>query len=119
MKPPAFLLLIALPLAAQPPPGDELAWSGDFDGPSLDTAKWMYRTGVRMDSSQRPENVSVLNGWLVIHLRKENHPSGGVRGPVNFWLAAIAYQKLAGKIDESSLPGRMIVDRAAFYKKSP
>lgn len=252
MKRPAFLLLLAaLSSPAQPPPGYTLAWSDDFDGPSLNTTKWMYRTDVKMDSSQRPENVSVSNGQLVIHLRKEDHrgksyTGGGVisrerfrygyyearvkmhgasgwhqsvwamfagdgsttypeqmrteidamefdsdvtwkghmglikwqgpgkstslsctpgvyRGPlgfdasagfhhygfewtpkevrfyldgdlrcvlpypptdgehdsINFWLTAIAYEKLSGKIDDSRLPGRMIVERAAFYKKSP
>lgn len=252
MKRPAFLLLLtAFPSPTQPPPGYTLAWSDDFDGPSLDTAKWMYRTDVKMDSSQRPENVSVVNGQLVIRLRKEDHrgrsytgggvisrerfrygyyearvkmhgasgwhqsvwamfagdgsttypeqmrteidgmefdsdvtwkghmglikwqgpgkstslsctpgvyrgplgfdasadfhnygfewtpkdvrfyldgdlrcvlpypPSDGEHDPINFWLTAIAYEKLSGKIDDSRLPGRMIVERAAFYKKSP
>jgi beta-glucanase (GH16 family) len=251
MRQPFLLLLAALGSPAQPPPGYTLAWSDDFGAPSLDTAKWMYRTDVKMDSSQRPENVSVSNGQLIIHLRKEEHrgksyTGGGVisrerfrygyyearvkmhgasgwhqsvwamyagdgsttypeqmrteidgiefdsdvpwkghmglikwqgpgkstslsctpgvyRGPlgfdasadfhnygfewtpkdvrfyldgdlrcvlpyppsdgehdlVNLWLTAIAYEKLSGKIDDSRLPGRMIVKRAAFYKKSP
>lgn len=244
-----FLFLAALPLCAQPPAGYKVQWSDEFNGASLDAAKWMYRTDVKMDSSQRPENVSVENGQLVIHLRKAEHggkyhtgggviskerfrygyyeahvqmhggsgwhqsvwamfagegdttypqqmrteidgmefdsdvtwkghmglikwkgpksstslsctpgvyrgalgfdasagfhnygfewtpkdvryyldgdlrcvlpypPADGEHDAINFWLTAIAYEKLSGKIDESKLPGRMVVDRAAFYTK--
>ena len=244
-----LLAVLALPLFAEPPAGYELKWSDDFNGNSLDTAKWMYRSDVKMDSSQRAENISVTGGQCLIHLRKEQHrgkqyTGGGIisrerfrygyyearvkmhgaagwhqsvwamfagdgsttypqemrteidgmefdsdvtwkghmglikwqgpeknssltctpgvyRGalgfdasadfhnygfewtpadvrfyldgdlrcslpypvrdgahdPINFWLTAIAYEKLSGKVDESRLPGRMIIDRAAFYAK--
>lgn len=244
-----LLALCAIPLCAQPPAGYRLAWSDDFNGSSLDATKWMYRSDVKMESSQRPENVSVEGGQLIIHLRKEDHrgkhyTGGGViskekfrygyyearvkmfgaagwhqsvwamaagdgsttyppqmhteidgmefdsdipwkghmglikwKGPgsssslsctpgvyrgalgfdtsagfhnygfewtpkdvrfyldgdlrcvlaypsadgehdlINFWLTAIAYEKLSGKLDDSKLPGRMIVDRAALYTK--
>jgi beta-glucanase (GH16 family) len=245
----SLTLLAALPLAAQAPAGYVLKWSDDFNGPALDTSRWMYRTDVKMDSSQRPENVSVADGQLIIHLRKESHggksytgggvisrersrygywearvkmhggsgwhqsvwamfagdgattypqqmrteidgmefdsdvtwkghmglikwqgpgkntslsctpgvyrgplgfdasagfhnygfewtpkevryyldgdlrcvlaypPTDGEHDPINFWLTAIAYEKLSGRIDQSKLPGRMIVDRAAYYEK--
>lgn len=244
-----FIALIVLPVVGQPPAGYVLKWSDDFNGSSLDTARWMYRTDVKMDSSQRPENISLENGRLVIHLRKEDHrdkkytgggvisrqrfrygyyearvkmheasgwhqsvwamfagdgsttypqqmrteidgmefdsdvpwkghmglikwqgpgknkslsctpgvyrgapgfdasadfhnygfewtpkdvrfyldgdlrcvlpypPSDGEHDLINFWLTAIAYEKLSGEVDESKLPGRMIVDRAEFYEK--
>jgi len=245
----SLAFFFALPLAAQPPAGYVLRWGDEFDGASLDTTKWMYRTDVKMESSQRPENVSVENGALVIHLRKERHrgknytgggvisrerfrygywearvkmhggagwhqsvwamfaadgsttyppqmrteidgmefdsdvtwkghmglikwlgpgknsslsctpgvyrgplgfdaaadfhnygfewtpnearfyldgdlrcvlsypPSDGEHDEINFWLTAIAYEKLSGKVDDSRLPGRMLVDRAAYYEK--
>ena len=245
------VLVLSLPLLAEPPAGYKLHWSDEFNGSSLDTAKWMYRADVKVESSQRPENVTMENGQLVIHLRKEEHrgkqyTAGGVisrerfrygyyearvrmhggagwhqsvwamfagegdttypqemrteidgmefdsdvpwkghmglirwQGPekstslsctpgvyrgalgfdastefhnygfewtpkevrfyldgdlrcalpyaptdgehdlINFWLTAIAYEKLSGKIDDAKLPGRMIVDRAAFYEKVP
>ncbi len=69
----AILLLSALPLLAQPPAGYKLVWNDDFSGSALDTEKWMYRTDVKVESSQRPENVTVEDGYLIIHLRKEDH----------------------------------------------
>lgn len=246
-----LLFLIALPGFAQPPAGYTLRWSDDFNGNRLDATKWIYRTDVKMDSAQRPENVSVANGHLVIELKREENrgkfytgggviskerfqygyyearvklhgasgwhqsvwamfaddgsttypgqmrteidgmefdsdvpwkghmglikwsgpgkssglsctpgvyrgalgfdapaefhnygfawtpkdvrfyldgdlrcvlpylPSEGEHAPINFWLAAIAYEHLSGKMDESKLPGRMIVDRAAFYAPEP
>ncbi len=231
------------------PSGYKLVWSDDFNGNALDTAKWMYRTDVKADSAQRPENISVTGGNLIISLKKEAHSGknftgGGViskerfrygyyearvkmhgaagwhqsvwamfagdgsttypekmrteidgmefdsdvpwkghmglikwsgpgqsrsvtctpgvyRAPlgfdasadfhtygfewtekgvryfldgelrcaldypptdhehdqINFWLTAIAYEKLSGKIDETKLPGLMLVDYAAFYEK--
>src|SRR5689334_5032061 len=83
------LLALSGPLAAQsltgahPPSGYTLKWYDTFDGPKLDTSKWMYRSDVKADSSQRAENVSVENGSLVIRLKKEsdrgkNYTGGGV-----------------------------------------
>src|SRR3954453_3174150 len=66
-----------------PPLGYRLKWSDSFDGASLDASKWMFRTDVKADSSQRAENVAVENGSLVIRLKKEddrgkNYTGGGV-----------------------------------------
>lgn len=71
-----FLLLGTAMVWAQttyPPRGYRLVWSDDFNGSQLDDSKWMYRHDVKMESSQRPKNVSVKDGKLVIHLRKEHH----------------------------------------------
>lgn len=65
---------------SHPPPGYKLKWYDTFDGPALDSSKWMYRTDVKADSSQRPENVDVDNGSLVIHLKKEDHRGKGYTG---------------------------------------
>jgi len=60
-----------------------LVWFDDFEGDSLDTDKWRYRTGPRLGSVQCPENVSIADGKLRIALKKErsgdlNHTAGGV-----------------------------------------
>lgn len=75
-----FLILAAATLLAAndsrktfPPKGYSLAWGDDFDGSTVDTGKWNFRTDVKMDSSQRPENVTVEGGNLVIHVKKESH----------------------------------------------
>lgn len=81
----SLALLAPLWLPAQPPPGArwKLAFSDEFDGASLDTAKWNYRTGPRMWSEQRPANVSVSNGMLHLVLRREkagalDYTAGGI-----------------------------------------
>ena len=68
---------------AAPPPGYRLVWQDEFDGTTLDTAKWQYRTDTRYWSTQLPANVSVSNGLLNLHLKKEtvgtvNYTAGGV-----------------------------------------
>jgi len=55
--------------------GYELAWAEEFDGEVLDTGKWAYRTDSKHLSTQKPENVSVRDGVLHLHLKKE--ASGG------------------------------------------
>lgn len=65
------------------PVGFTLAFSDEFSGSSVDTAKWNYRTGAGGESYQRAENVSVANGNLVIALEKEDfggksYTGGGV-----------------------------------------
>ena len=44
-------------------------------------------------------------------------PADGEHAPINFWLTAIGYETHGGPIDDSKLPGRMIIDHAAFYAK--
>jgi beta-glucanase (GH16 family) len=73
-----------LPAAsAYPPPDYQLVWSDEFNGDSLETAKWAYRTDSKCWSAQRPENVSVAGGSLRITLKKErcgdkDYTGGGV-----------------------------------------
>ena len=66
-----------------PPPGYQLVFDEEFDGTSLNTNRWDYRTGSKLLSTQRPENISVSNGVLKIALRKESaggkdYTGGGV-----------------------------------------
>jgi beta-glucanase (GH16 family) len=63
--------------------GHQFAWGDEFDGDKVDVARWDYRTGVRFWSEQRPENVSLRAGRLVIAGRKEKtakvgYTAGGV-----------------------------------------
>ncbi len=65
------------------PPSDEfeLAFSDDFDGEVLDTVRWRHRTGTRWESIQRPENVQIKDGTLVIELDVDDKGSqytGGI-----------------------------------------
>lgn len=57
------------------PPGYQLVWADEFDGPTLDMAEWTHRTGVSHESCQRPENISIENKAVRISLKKE--PFGG------------------------------------------
>ena len=60
-----------------------LSWSDEFNGTTLDTDKWVYRTDSKMWSTQLPANVSVADGKLIIALKKEhvgkmNYTGGGI-----------------------------------------
>jgi beta-glucanase (GH16 family) len=55
-----------------PLPGYKLAWSDEFNGNTLDTNKWNFRTDSRMWSTQLPENVSVRDGKLILTVKKQD-----------------------------------------------
>ncbi len=76
---------LAVPLAAEPPDPSrwQLAFADEFNGTSLDTARWNHRTGPRHWSEQRPENVQVRDGLLHLLLKKEkagelDYTAGGI-----------------------------------------
>ncbi len=80
-----FLLSLTLACAVQaaPPPGYKLAWADEFDGSKLDPNKWAYRTDSKHWSTQKPENVSVADGKLILAVKKEaasgkNYTGAGV-----------------------------------------
>ncbi len=54
-----------------PLPGYALVWSDEFEGATLDTAKWTWRTDSKNLSTQKPENVIVKDGLLRLTLKKE------------------------------------------------
>lgn len=56
---------------AAPLAGYKLAWADEFDGNTLDTNKWTFRTDRKHLSAQRPENVLVSSGLLRLILKKE------------------------------------------------
>jgi beta-glucanase (GH16 family) len=49
----------------------KLAWSDEFAGAKLDPDKWVCRTDSKMLSTQKPENIAVGDGKLILHLKKE------------------------------------------------
>ncbi len=79
---PAVFVAAGMPALepSHPPPGYSLVFADDFSGARLDESRWMYRMDVKMDSSQRPENVFLRDGKLVIALRKEEHRGKGYTG---------------------------------------
>lgn len=54
------------------PHGYVLAWSDDFNGHSVDRAKWYYRTDSKVLSTQLPQNISVGDGILRIAGRRQH-----------------------------------------------
>lgn len=57
--------------ASAPLPGYRLVWADDFNGGKLNTDNWDFRTDSKMWSTQKPENVSVSNGKLILAVKKE------------------------------------------------
>lgn len=68
-----LLLILLSPLLAEPPSNArwQLAFSDEFNGPTVDAARWNYRTGPRLWSEQLPANVSQSDGLLRIALKRE------------------------------------------------
>jgi len=52
--------------------GYKLVWADEFNEGKLDTSKWDFRTDSKMWSTQKPENVSVRDGKLVLAVKKED-----------------------------------------------
>ena len=64
--------------ANQAPPGWALDWSDEFDGHALDRGKWTFETGGHgfgnnemQYYTDRPENLRLEDGMLVIEARRE------------------------------------------------
>lgn len=79
----SLLCACLIPASAAPTPGHRLVWQDEFDGTALNTTRWQYRTDTRFWSTQLPANVSVSNGLLHLHLKKEDlgtiqYTAGGV-----------------------------------------
>jgi beta-glucanase (GH16 family) len=58
-----------------------LAFSDEFEGEEVDFDKWFYRLGQRWNSRQRPENVRISDGRLIIDLEVDsegNQFTGGI-----------------------------------------
>lgn len=84
-----------------PTPSSTVVWSDEFDGTSLDGAKWVYQLGNGANTgnpgwgnneleyyTDRPENVRVEGGNLIITARKEQFvgtAAGGNEGQTFAW----------------------------------
>ncbi len=55
--------------------GYVLKWSDEFELSELDKTRWVCRTDTKMLSTQKPENVAVADGKLILHLKKEEFGS--------------------------------------------
>ncbi len=51
--------------------GYSLVWHDEFDASAVNTNEWYFRTGERLLSLQKPENVSVADGMMHLALKKE------------------------------------------------
>lgn len=56
--------------------GYRLVWHDEFEGGAVDTNAWFFRTGARLLSFQKAENVSVSDGLMRLALKKED--AGGL-----------------------------------------
>lgn len=66
-----FLIILGAVLMAAPPDGYRLSWADEFDAAQLDPSRWVHRTDSKHWSTQKPANVSLSGGHLVLTLRKE------------------------------------------------
>lgn len=54
------------------PEGYHLVWEDNFSGKSLKESDGFYRMDMKMSSQQRPENVAVQDGKLVLAMKQED-----------------------------------------------
>ncbi len=76
------LVISLLPIKIFAQQCEQLIWSDEFDGTSLNSGNWSYETGNGQDgwgtgqldyATNRNENVRVEDGKLILELRKENY----------------------------------------------
>lgn len=80
-----LLLTATLSLAQEAPGGWKPAWSDEFNGKEIDFSKWAAEenghgggNGELQYYVDRPENIRIENGHLVIEARKEKFNAAGV-----------------------------------------
>jgi beta-glucanase (GH16 family) len=71
-----------IPHTPTPPPGWTLAWSDEFNGPTIDTTNWGYELGYKRNNelqyyTNRTENARIENSNLVIEAIRENYNGYG------------------------------------------
>lgn len=99
-----FAALVPLIALAAPPEGYKLKWADEFEGSKLDRVRWVYRTDSKHWSTQKPENVAIEKGNLVLLLKKEEaggkqYTGGGVisKPAFRFGYYETRFRILAGK----------------------
>ena len=102
-----------------------IRWSGPGKSRATSCTPGAYRGPLGFDAAAgyhaygfewTAKNVKfMLDGDVrcILDYPPEDHP----HDLINFWLTAIAYEKLSGKIEDSALPGRMLIDHACFYEQ--
>jgi beta-glucanase (GH16 family) len=76
-----FLVSLSAPVSADPMGmGWTLVFNDEFEGTSVDTTKWRYRTDVKAYSAQRPENVSVAANVMNVALKQEPYAGKSFTG---------------------------------------
>jgi beta-glucanase (GH16 family) len=102
----ALVLTPATTASADPIGGTgwNLVFSDDFNGSTVDTAKWNYRTDVKAYSSQKAENVTLSGGIMSINLKQETDRgksfTGG--GLVSKQQLRYGYYETRAKINEGA-----------------
>ena len=110
--------------------GYQLAFSDEFNGTTLDEAKWNYRIDSKGNSTQLPANVTVSDGSLHVAVKKEpsrgkNYTGGGLISKTEFmygyyearfkipagkgWHTSFYTEHYDGK-DTQKTPGREEID---------
>ena len=73
----ATILAPAASVAAPPTTQYGLAWEETFDGTSVDTTRWNYRTDVKALSAQLPANAVIDNQQLSLLMKAVSPPVSG------------------------------------------
>ena len=110
--------------------GYQLAFSDEFNGTTLDEAKWNYRIDSKGNSTQLPANVTVSDGCLHVAVKKESaggkpYTAGGIISKAEFmhgyyearfkipagkgWHTSFYTEHYDGK-DTQKTPGREEID---------
>ncbi len=100
----AILFLATTSFAAPQPGAWALAWSDEFDGTSVDTAKWNVASGARRDAINTPSAITVQSGYLTL----KTYTSGGTHytgwlgtdgkfdNAYGYWEARVRFHDSAG-----------------------
>lgn len=70
----------------------QLVFSDEFNGTALDPAVWeshAYTSGLSRETARGPENLEVVDGELLLHIRKEERDAGHDRK--SKWTAGFVY----------------------------
>lgn len=106
-------------------PYTKLVWSDEFDRPGRpDPAKWRAETGfIRNEEEQyytdRPENLRVEDGCLVIEARREIHPNARHRAEATDWRESRALASVTSASLVSAAPHRWNRGRIEVRAKIP
>lgn len=99
------------PFLDGPGTGFRLAFSDEFNANTLNTNKWNYRTGTRLDGVNLPANVAVSNAQLHIFGRNETNVVGTntyrftCGGVITKPALGYGYYEIQALLNSSSLPG--------------